>query len=794
MTQSKLFQFHSPETARKHNAKISKVADVGVYAGYFPRVNAGTPSKVDLILGNDAQSELVTSEGVKIIEDADLLAVVQITTAPSLTLTRFDLIVGEYQFTNNTAVSMIYKVITGNFPASINDPVPIPEVQNQFQVPIALVKVRPGVSVVLAQTDLFPLVKGQDLVAPSEVGSAKSAVDPTDTSRLFVYGGQFYSKDGTQLINFPGAYSEAITPVGLGSTNYQYFLLNDGTEVVHGGTVATYETNPPVVGESIPVAVVEVTNPAGTSLISRVRDLRSGLIRNSAESEETDELKDLLADSTFLNLIPTLFTSDSDIDLTTLDDGGLGGALQVYIDATDSSLTFEYDGTVAPTGDVEIATPDMLAGAGFTGFTDFALVARHDIDTTLLPQVLQYDRSFTSAVAGFTGFNRDLSKNILSTVEIVRVAVGVFHAKLILPSGLFVFGTPATYKIFSLGLLVNTDPETSQVGVVIEDSTEAFRQALKNAIVNPFQLWSRPDSAGNIAAMDDNSDFTRSISNLAADITNKVDQTGPDGWQAVWTAGGTVPIAVKRIPVGTGPSDVSTYGLEVVIPSTVGVEELPLEFRIPWYEIARDKAYSFAVDVEAPIGKLGIQIIPYKKNFTGAGNLTQEFAPVTAFNTVTSERLTLTSDGTWKTTNETYAIGFRLRLLSTIGLPTTIRLYFPMATSGAFPTDLPYVRPDDILEQTAHYVERTQLRSFGYASDQMSVGFSQSQVRKHSALGTLRAQVITATGLTPTLSNLSNASYTSEEKTLTFAAVSGNAGPYIVDAEILSEVLYEEAT
>src|SRR5690606_13496389 len=110
-------------------------------------------------------------------------------------------------------------------------------------------------------------------------------------------------------------------------------------------------------------------------------------------------------------------------------------------------------------------------------------------------------------------------------------------------------------KIFSLGLLVNTDPETSQVGVVIEDSTEAFRQALKNAIVNPFQLWSRPDSAGNIAAMDDNSDFTRSISNLAADIANKVDQTGPDGWQAVWTSGGTVPITVKRIPVGTGPSD-----------------------------------------------------------------------------------------------------------------------------------------------------------------------------------------------------------------------------------------------
>jgi len=793
VTQSKLFQFHSPETARKHNSKISKVADVGVYAGYFPRVNAGVPSKVDLLLGNDAQSELVTSEGVKIIEDVNLLAAVQCTAAPSATLTRFDLIVGEYQFTNNTATSMIYKVVTGTFQASVNDPVPVPEVQNIYQVPIALVKIRPGGSIVLTQTDLFPLVRGQDLIAPSEVGSSKAVVDPTDTSRLFVYGGQFYSKDGTQLISFPGAYSEAITPVGMGSTNYQYFLLNDGTEVVNGGTVSTYETNPPLVGESIPLVVVEVTNPAGTSLISRVRDLRSGLIRNSSESEEIDELKDMLGDSTFLNLIPTLFTDDGDIDLTTLADGGIGAGLSVYLDATDSSLTFEYDGSVAAGSDVTVATPDMLTGAGFSDFTDFALVARHDIDTTLLAQVLQYDRSFTSAIAGFSGTNRDLSKNILSTVEVVRIAISAFHVKLVLPAGLFLFGTPATYKISSLGLMVNTDPETSQVGVVIEDSTEAFRQALKNAIVNPFQIWSRPDSAGNFAEMDENTDFELPISITADDITNKVNQFGPDGWQAMWTtpAFSGAPL-VRRVPVGGSPSDVAVYALEVDLTADPG-DVLPLEFRIPWHEIARDKPYSFAVDVDGPVGSVQISIIPYKKNFTGAGNLTQEFAPVVTVNNVTSERLTLTSDGNWNTTDDTYAIGFRINLIGQ-AVPATIRLTFPMATSGAFPTDLPFVRSNNILDQTAGYVERAQLSNFGYASDQMSVGFTQSQIRKHKSLGTLRVTAITATGLAPTLSNLSNSAYTTEERTLTFTAVSGNAGPYIVDAGVISEVIYEEAT
>ena len=794
MPQSKLFQFHSPETARKHNSKISKVADVGVYAGYFPRVNAGVPSKVDLLLGGDVQSELITSEGVKIIEDVDLLAAVQITVAPSATFTRFDLVVGEYQFTNNTAVAMIYKVITGSYAASVNDPIPLPEVQNVYQVPIALVKVRAGGSVVLAQTDLFPLVRGQDLVSPAEVGSAKSIVDPTNTARLFVYGGQFYSKDGTQLITFPGAYSDAITPVGMGGTSYQYYVLNDGSEIVNAGTVATFETNPALVGESIPVAVVEVKNPAGTSLINRVRDLRSGLIRNNAESEEIDELKDMLGDSTFLNLVPTLFTSSNDIDLTTVVDGGIGAGLSVYIDSTDSSLTFEYDGSVAAGSDVTVATPDMFSGAGFTDFTDFALVARHDIDTTLLAQVLQYDRSFTSAVAGFSGANRDLSQNVLSTVEVVRIAVTAFHTKLVLPAGLFLFGTPATYKIFSLGLMVNTDPETSEIGTVIEDSTEAFRQSLKNAIVNPFQVWSRPSAAGVIAEMDDNSDFDLAISNSASDITNKLSQFGPDGWQTMWTLPvftGTV--LIRRIPVGTGPSDVATYAMEVILPAAEAGKTIPLEFRIPWYEIARDKPYSFAVDVEAPVGTVGISILPYKKNFTGSGNLTQEFGAVMTTNTVTNQRLTLTSDGSWKTTNETYAIGFRVNMTSQIGL-TTIRLSFPMATSGAFPTDLPYVRPVDTLQQTAHYVERTQLRNFGYATDQMSVGFSQAQVRKHLALGTLRARAITAVGLSPTISNLSNASYTAEEKTITFAATSGNAGPFIVDAEVISEVLYEEAT
>lgn len=797
MTQTRNFQYHQPETARRHNAKVAKAFDTGVYQGFFPRVNVIDPSKIDLIRGADGMSSLITGEGVRVDEDADITQVVQILGA-HLTFTRIDLVVGEYQFTNNPATPLIYKVIQGAIPTSLTQPYPIPEPANAYQVPICYVRVGPNAGpVVLTQTDLTQIPRGQYLNAPSEIGSLKPMIDPTNTKRLYVFGGTFYSRDGTAILNTRGSYSDVITDPGLGVTNYQYFLFDDAGNVTRGGTVATYETNPPVDSESTVIAVCEVKNTIGTEYINRVRDVRSGMVRAGQEGPEIDEYKDMLASTTFTQLVFDGLSNDNNVDFTTLDDGGLGAALTVEVDAADSSLTFSYVDNVAATGDVELVLGDFLSGASLsTPLTDFAVVAVHDIGTA--QPSLQYDRSFISAVAGFTAVPRDLETNVVSTVENLLSTPAAMFIKLILPQALFPGtggGATVTFKIFSIGLLFNTDPETSQLDQILDDGATAVTQGLRNAIGNPFQIWSKPNATA-YASIDDNADFTMPVSSAAADVAGMINQFGPDGWMVMWDSGISVNPSLKRKRRGGGATDVPIFDMECSIPQAPATEVVPLEYRIPFYEIARGMPYSFALDFTvltgAPAGRVGIQILRYKKLFTTTGLLASEGAGTSIlYNTTASGRLVLSTDGVFNTSDSTYALGFRIVFAPDPAATALVRVGRPMAVAGNYVSDVPFVMPDDVLTKAAHYVSALNAKVYGYASDGQRVGIAVPHVRKHSALGTLRTTQVNITG-SQNNSNIANISLVATENETDFSADSGAAGPFVIDSKLITEVLYDK--
>lgn len=64
MTQRRVFSFHDLETSRQHNRRFARVIQSGVYSGFQPTVSAGSTKDIDLTLGRDDASRLLTKEGV----------------------------------------------------------------------------------------------------------------------------------------------------------------------------------------------------------------------------------------------------------------------------------------------------------------------------------------------------------------------------------------------------------------------------------------------------------------------------------------------------------------------------------------------------------------------------------------------------------------------------------------------------------------------------------------------------------------------------------------------------------
>ena len=89
-------------TSKNHNDRFVKVVKSGVFSGFYPRVSSADNKRIDLTLGNDALSVLVTPEGSVLINDSVYYSIARIDFITT-TLDRWDLLVCEVFTYGSTA-------------------------------------------------------------------------------------------------------------------------------------------------------------------------------------------------------------------------------------------------------------------------------------------------------------------------------------------------------------------------------------------------------------------------------------------------------------------------------------------------------------------------------------------------------------------------------------------------------------------------------------------------------------------------------------------------------------------
>jgi len=805
MAQSRTWAFQDPASSRLANKQQSLVADPGPYAGYFPRVTqlSGITNRIDLTVGHDSKSVAITAEGVRIEEDSNLVGIVQFDNPNTAGQTRYDLVVVEYQYTTDRNVPAIYKVIKGNFAPAGQLP-ELPQLQNPYQVPLCYVRIRPVVAttgpalVQLSQTDLLPVSRGQDVSHPIEMAALKPIVDPSSPgrTRLFVYGGSFPSVDRQTVIDFRGGYSAEVDPTNLipiGTTEYRVYGLTDAGTVEVIEIVASFLSNPTNVDFAIPLCIAEVTNSAGSAAIVRIRDIRQFVSRLGMGDRETDLWTDMFHDTYFQEMVFEPFLNLDKVNTLTFVDTGTGVApvgVTLSLEQAITALTFTYDGVSPPVGDVEVVVGDFVAG-NFSNpgaaLREFLLLALHNIPNLHVA----YSYSGFSA-----GFSPPLPITDLLNAPIISVPNNPptqLFIKLIIPGPTTtiasgpsaLFSGSGVGNVYSMGVLANIDEGVAARNVILNDQQATLENAVRNLIGNPFQLWSRPNSSTFVDPTQ-NSTFSVEISGAQQAITNRVNQFGPDGWQAVWLSGGNTVWDVSRVAKLT---NAFIYDLEIEAPAHAGTPiTLPLEYRVPVQLLRTGDPISFAVNVDGSAQnrvRLGIRF--YRRPLTGLA-FTEVFS---GLNRGGFERLIVTTD-LLPIDNDVVAIGFVIYITQS-ATPMMFRFSDPMAAVGRFSEVLHYSPPVNMLEASSHYVSVHRLRQRGFSPEPSRVGYSVPHPFKYNNLGELRIRAVNLPNAQNSI-NVASMQYLVEPngQDITVLANSVVAGEFAIDTQVISEVLYEK--
>ena len=799
MTQTRQWAFQDPASSRLANRKQSRVVDVGPYAGYFPRVTqlAGVTNRIDLTTGDDGVSVAVTVEGVRLEEDTNLVGVVQFDNPSTSGQTRYDLVVVEYQYSTNRTAAAIYKVIKGNFVTAGVTP-ERPKAQNSFQVPLCYVLIRSVTAttgpalVQLAQSDLTPVARGQDVEHPSEMAALKPIVDPTSpgNTRLFVYGGSFPRIDRQTIIDFVGGYSAEIDPsnlITIGTTVYRVYGVTDAGTVEVIETVASFLSNPTNVEFAVPVCVAEITNSTGLARIVRIRDIRQFISRLGTGDSEIDLWTDMFHDTYFNQLVFEPFLDLDLVNETTFVDTGSGNApldVTYALDQATSSLVFSFGGATPPTGDVELVIGDFISGNfsnPASSVREFMALALHNVPD------LQYAYSFSGLTSGFSP-PQQLSDLLNSPiVKIPGSAPSQLYLKLIIPNGSTLFaGAASSASVSSIGILANIDAEVAARNVILNDQKTTLENATRNLIGNPFQRWSMPNASQFTLPLD-NSNFALEISGTQTNITNRDLQFGPDGWQAVWSSGQSSAFILTREPQVT---DAFAYQMRVEIPQAAGTPaQLPLEYRIPIERVRIGDAVSFAVNVDTPdqnLVRLGIRF--YRRPATGL-SYSEVFS---ALNTGGFQRLLVTTDAL-TVDADVVAVGFVIYYSQSGGKDTEIVFSDPMAALGRFSEVLTYAPPPNMVDEAKHYVSVHRMQQRGFTAEPAPVGMMIPHPFKYAQLGTLRARAVTLPDAQNS-ENVGSITYSIEDngQDIGVFAESVGAGPFVIDSQVIAEVLYEK--
>lgn len=756
MVQQITTQYQEFNSSEVQNRRYVNVIQAGVYTGYAVAVNPGIINVLDITSGDDASSTLVTPGGSVVTESTSVAAAFKVAPAdPSFS--RIDALVGEYTYSTNPNEALVYRVVRGRNQLDLSQQPELPTINEATQVVLAHVKVSAGADRI-TNNDVVPAPKAT-WATQEEWANLRPEVNYSDNRLLFVYPGTYLNGEGTGILTFPGGNSNVITDSTFveGTERYYLFALTDSLTVQ---AVAWSETQSGLAetdANSFAIAQVRARSVNGRIELMEVRDLRMPFSRTRARSNEDLKYQDLLANSVFQYLRVENFENTDSLVLGST----VGGT--ATIDEPTQSL--KVTGTAGV--DVEVVTGDLVVGSSIGTVEQFMISADSLVEN------LTFDYSTVSPSTGFTG-NRYRMGEVVDTGS--RIAARLY-IKFYIPAAEFAVNDSTS--IFSYGVLINLDNDTTNVFSIKELGLRELRNSVSNLIANgDFYYWSKNTSIGNDPDL---------LTSNTQDFTVTEDSpTVADGWQFtnINTDFGTG--AVERGFVEGNPS-LTALTLNFQPISTDGGDggdnrPTVLEYRLPRAASMVGQRLTFGMDIAGATAEaVTIGIGQFRR--TSSGLVLVQRDEVSVKRSTSSP--VVTTGATVDVTAD--VISFFVTFASATG--DNVTLSRARAVVGEY-TSLPYTYTAGAPGLLQSYNERGRFYVAGSASNGSVVGTSQQfGSPKHLELGDLVTR--TAESVTANRSaDVANLSYTGDRTTITVSGTATSDSSFVLQTEWEAFVKY----
>jgi len=776
MSQIRTTSFHSLDTSMNQNAQIKGVIRPGVYQGYKLRVNAAQTNYVDITPGSDPASILVTREGVRIEETTEVPGAFVIQNADA-NLTRIDLAVAEYQFSTNTAIKQVYKVVRGQYGASITATPPRPIPQNAYQIPLAFITVRPqsasgtGSRANIRTEDISHIEPASLTRGPQDISSLLPIIEPSDNGRVFIHAGSFPTFDGARRINFFGGHSAVISATGLTNNTYKYYMfgLSDTPSVALIGSASTEADLPNFIQDVLPICSVRGTVTNGRIVFSELRDLRFPFTRQTLPQFEEEAYKNLLSESVFDHLRVESFRTMSGLVLDSINDTTVTPTLN----RADTSVSFVSTGI--PTNDVTISTTNLLRDTAI-GTVQYAMIA---VDSNI--QNLKIKFSTSGPYGGFPTY--EVMPN-----TIFRIPAGggsKLYIRFVIPRLAFSSSVPTMY---SFGAFFNLNEDVLNAGTISDVSLDSLKYSIPNLIANGnFRFWSRDDINGNTPDVDSQIEIMYPIS---ADKPFSADGWQFTQWNYESETGQISRVGLSRDVFETGVSNTNDTALQWsgVGATTPAGSPNRLEYRIPVPPGTGGQRITFSLNFHtgtAGVMRIGIALYELA---TDKKLKYQNLRPTYTTPTGTSGTAVVVSET--QVNERTVCVGFLVEFYQQ-SASTTVNIWRAMAAVGEFRT-LPYNETTDATDILRKYYERGRVLVGTTVVEGDTLGTSvQFGAKKHTVLGPLEAQTISESDSNRSV-NVGALVYDVDANGLAVTAEAISGGIAKIDADFEAFIRYAE--
>lgn len=737
MAQQITTNFRDPATAELQNRRFVGVVAPGIYAGYRVSVNAGSTNLLDISIGSDTVSVLITTSGQRVTENTTVSAAAAVA-APTAGLDRFDLVVAEFI---PGATEQEYKVIQGrNQLIATIEPVQ-PTIANENQVPLAYVRVRGQLQVGgqslarIEQSDILHIPQANWQTSES-LNNLKPVIETSDPRLLYVYPGSIPTPDGGSVQEYAGGYSAAIEPtLTEGAEKWYLFGLTSAGIITAFGSADAKEDLPELTNDVYAVARARVKQVNDRIELQELEDIRLQLSRNLVPKNEADAYKTSLNSSVLKYLRVEEFYTDPIVSVT-------GGT--AVVDTTDNSLALTSDGA-----DLEFVTDDMLLGGAVPVLTHILIQA----DTTI--QNLKYQYSTTSATAGFSA-----THTMGELVTVPNTQASRLFLKFIAPAGEII----TTGKLHSFGIFMNLGGSQNSLSIT-ELGLDNANKGTNNLLVNgDFYHWEKNTSDGKRPVLtEDTLEFP----------LNELSPLGPSGWQLTKA---DVPFVGE---VGTRVKINDTFGFQVVTQGSSTTNSSHIEQRIPAY-LVQGSHITFCVEYfQETAAAVSIGIAQFRQ--TSAGPIVKHKTEQVL--TKTSGTACVQTDISIGTDISEVAFFIRYHDAGSESLATVYRARAAIGLYAMLPYTMSY-------RDHREYHERGRFFVSGSLQESATLGGALQFGKKKLSIGTLTTQTLEGAN-TNRSGNIQDVVYSTTVDGMIVSASAATTAETLIDVDWESFVTYQ---